>query len=48
MRKNKITIKQIFGDNYQGFWKNNKEKYPEKMSDNINVEVMKMVACGDI
>jgi len=24
MRKNKINIKQIFGDNYQEFWENNK------------------------
>ena len=30
MKKNKITIKQIFGDHYQEFWKKNKEKYPEK------------------
>ena len=35
MRKNKINIKQIFGDNYQEFWENNKEKYPEKMRDNM-------------
>lgn len=48
MRKDKITIKQIFGDHYKEFWKNNKEKYPEKMRENINVEVMKMVGCGDI
>ena len=34
MRKNKITIKQIFEDHYQEFWKNNKEKYPEKMREN--------------
>ena len=47
MRK-KITIKQIFGDHYQEFWKNNKEKYPEKIRENINIEVMKMVGCGDI
>jgi len=47
MRK-KITIKQIFRDHYQEFWKNNKEKYPEKMRENINIEVMKMVGCGDI
>ena len=48
MGKNKITIKQIFRDHYQEFWKNNKEKYPEKMRENINIEVMKMVGCGDI
>ncbi|MFT5871978.1 MAG: hypothetical protein ACI8WT_000904, partial [Clostridium sp.] len=28
MKKSKITIKQIFEDNYPMFWKLNKEKYP--------------------
>lgn len=28
--ENKITIKQIFKDNYEEFWKKNKEKYPKK------------------
>ncbi|MCB2301095.1 transposase zinc-binding domain-containing protein [Clostridium tagluense] len=48
MKKNKITIKQIFEDNYQEFWKGNKEKYPEKMREHMNIEVMKMMGCGDI
>ena len=43
-----IYIKQIFGDHYQEFWKKNKEKYPEKMREYMNVEVMKIVGCGDI
>jgi hypothetical protein len=48
MEKNKITIKQIFEDNYQEFWKKNKEKYPEKMREHMNIEVMKMLGYGDI
>jgi hypothetical protein len=48
MKKNKITIKQIFEDNYEEFWKMNKEKYPEKMREHMNIEVMKMIGCGDI
>jgi hypothetical protein len=48
MKESKITIKQIFGDHYQEFWKNNKEKYPKKMREHINIEVMKMLGCGDI
>jgi len=37
MKKNKITIKQIFEDNYLKFWKLNKEKYPEKMREHMNI-----------
>ena len=47
MRKNKITIKQIFEDNYSKLWKLNKEKYHVKMREHINIEVMKMIGCGD-
>ena len=43
MKKNKITIKQIFEDNYPEFWKKNKEKYPEKMREHMNIEVMKIL-----
>ncbi|MGH4124515.1 MAG: hypothetical protein ACREV6_16455 [Clostridium sp.] len=46
--KNKITIKQIFEDNYPKFWKMNKEKYPKKMREHMNIEGMKMIRCGDI
>ncbi|MBU3199818.1 transposase zinc-binding domain-containing protein [Clostridium estertheticum] len=48
MKKNKITIKRIFEDNYPEFWKLNKEKYPQKMREHVNIEVMKMIGCGDI
>ncbi|MBU3178205.1 transposase zinc-binding domain-containing protein [Clostridium estertheticum] len=26
----------------------NKEKYPEKMREHMNIEVMRMLGCGDI
>ncbi|MBU3177571.1 transposase zinc-binding domain-containing protein [Clostridium estertheticum] len=26
----------------------NKEKYPEKMREHMNIEVIKMIGCGDI
>ena len=47
MQKKKITIKQIFQENFQGFWINNREKYPEALRDHIYDEVKKMLGCGD-
>ncbi|MBU3156416.1 transposase zinc-binding domain-containing protein [Clostridium estertheticum] len=41
-------MKRIFEDNYPEFWKLNKEKYPRKMREHVNIEVMKMIGCGDI
>jgi hypothetical protein len=48
MKTDKITIKQIFQDNFQVFWKKNQKKFPEKMREHTYIEVMKMIGCGDI
>lgn len=32
----------------KNFEKKNKGKYPEKMKGHMNVEVMKMMGCGDL
>jgi len=48
MKKDKITVKQIFDDNFKEFWKNNNKKFPEEMRANIYDEVMKMVGCSNI
>lgn len=45
--KNKITIKQIFEENFEEFWEKNKSKYPENMREHILCEVMKMLGCGN-
>jgi hypothetical protein len=48
MRKNKITVKQIFKDHFRQFWEVNQDKFPPKMKEHIYNEVMKMLECGDI
>jgi len=48
MKKDKITIKQIFKDHFQLFWENNKESFPEKTREHTYTEVMKMLGCGDV
>jgi hypothetical protein len=46
--KKKITIKQIFDDNFEEFWEKNKNKYPENMREHMLIEVMKMMGCGNV
>jgi len=48
MRRGKITIKQIFSDNFGSFWEKNREKFPEEMREHAYAEVMKMLGCGDV
>lgn len=45
--KKKITIKQIFEENFEVFWEKNESKYPENMREHILCEVMKMLGCGN-
>jgi Putative transposase/Transposase zinc-binding domain len=46
--KKKITIKQIFEDNFKEFWEKNATKYPEDMRKDMLAEVVKMMGCGNI
>jgi hypothetical protein len=39
----KITIKQIFEDNFKEFWEKSATKYPEDMRKDMLDEVLKML-----
>jgi hypothetical protein len=42
--KKKITIKEIFEDNFKQFWERNKIRHPEKSRAHIFIQVMKTLA----
>jgi len=44
----KVKLKTIFKEHWEGFWKDYREEFPKDMHKTIEEAVEKMIGCGDI